>query len=56
MHKHSVPGTLSVLFFMQEHLKEMQGLRHGTGPIPGIPIPQGAEAGKLEASMSNLHK
>ena len=56
MHKHSVLGTTSVLSCMQEHLKEMQGLRHGTGLPPGTPIPQGAEAGKLEASMSNLHK
>ena len=56
MHKHSALGVMSMFSLMQEHLKEMQGLRHGTGPIPGTPVPQGVEAGKLEASMSNLHK
>lgn len=56
MHKRSALSSISVISFMQGHLKEMQGLRHGTGSIPGTPMPHGAEAGKLEASMSNLHK
>ena len=41
---------------MQEHLKEMVGLRHGQGGPPGAPVPQGAEAGKLEQSIQSLHK
>ena len=41
---------------VQEHVKEMLGLRHGTGAVPGTPVPQGADAGKLEASIQNLHK
>jgi len=34
----------------------MVGLRHGQGATPGAPVPQGAEAGKLEQSIQSLHK
>ena len=34
----------------------MVGLRHGQGAPPGAPVPQGAEAGKVEQSIQSLHK
>ena len=34
----------------------MVGLKHGQGGPPGAPVPQGAEAGKLEQSIQSLHK
>ncbi|KAL3131052.1 hypothetical protein ABBQ38_15563 [Trebouxia sp. C0009 RCD-2024] len=49
-------GVITRFITKTEHVKEMVGLRHGTGPVPGTPVPQGAEAGKLEASIQNLHK
>ena len=55
-HEMQVMIVTAVHVWVQEHVKEMLGLRHGTGPIPGTPVPQGAEAGKLEASIQNLHK
>ena len=41
---------------LQDHIKEMVGLRHGQGPTPGAPVPQGPEASKLEQSIQNLNK
>ena len=43
-------------YLVQDHIKEMMGLRHRQGPTPGPPVPQGPEAGKLEQSIQNLNK
>ena len=49
------PGQFAC--WVQEHLKEIVGMRGGQGPMPGGgSVPHGPEAGKLEQSIQNLHK
>ncbi|DBA72022.1 TPA: hypothetical protein ACH3X2_14301 [Trebouxia sp. C0005] len=49
-------GVITKFVPKDEHVKEMVGLRHRQGATPGAPVPQGAEAGKLEQAIQSLHK